>query len=159
MSKAICLLSALFCLGLAFAESDIEQVIGNLPESVEGVSVHVYENGFRLYSVGMAAIDDKDDAEAVLFAERSAALSARQGLSEFFSQQLSGERAVGKAFAEAKSVNERSGEKLEESRKYSMKEFSSEIGTSTSTLMKGVATLKTIHATRGKHTYAKVLVC
>ena len=160
MRKVFRLFSALlFCTGLAFAESDLEQVIANLPESGEGVSVHIYENGFRLFSVGMAAIDDKDDAEAVLFAERAASLNARQALSEYFSQKLSGERAVSKAFSEAKSVNERNGEALETSRKYSLKEFSSEISTGTSTLMKGVATLKTIHATRGKHTYAKVLVC
>ncbi len=160
MSKLFRLISALlFCTGLAFAESDVEQVIANLPELGEGVAVHIYENGFRLFSVGMAAIDDKDDAEAVLFAERAASLNAKQALSEFFSQNLSGERAVGKAFNEAKSVNERNGEALESSRKYSIKEFSSEVSTDTSTLMKGVATLKTVHATRGRHTYAKVLVC
>lgn len=153
------LLLMLFCVGLAFAESDIEQVIANLSESGEGVTVHVYDNGFRLYSVGMAAIDNNDDAEAVLFAERAASLKARQDLSEYFSQKLNGERAVSKAFSEARSVNEKNGAALETSRKYSLKEFSSEISTGTSTLMKCVATLKTIHARRGNHTYAKVLVC
>ena len=80
-------------------------------------------------------------------------------MSEYFSQNLNGERAVNKAFTEAKSVNERNGEQLEEARKYSIKEFSSEISIGTSSLMKGVATIKTIHAKRGKHSYAKVLLC
>lgn len=162
MSKATCFFSALFCIGfigLVFAESDIEQVISCLPESGEGVYVHIYENGFRLYSVGMAAIDDNNDAEAILFAERAASLNARRALSEYFSQQLSGERTLNKAFAEAKGVGERNGVQLDASRKYSIKKFSSEVSTGTSILMKGIATLKTIHATRGKHTYAKVLVC
>ena len=109
MSKVLCCLSALFCACLVFAKSDIELVIANLPESGEGVDVHIYENGFRLYSVGMATIDNKDDAEAVLFAEQAAALNAKQALSEYFSQKLSGERAISKAFSEAKSVNARNG--------------------------------------------------
>lgn len=160
MSKCNWLLSVLlFCTCMVLGESDVEQAIENLPEAGEGVSVHIYENGFRLYSVGMASIEEKDDAEAVLFAERAASLNARQALSEYFSQKLNGERAMNKAFTEAKSVNERNGEKLEASRKYSIREFSSELSTGTSTLMRSVATLKTIHAKRGSHAYAKVLVC
>jgi len=149
------LLSAVF----SFAGSDVEQVISQLPESGEGVFVHVYENGFRLYSIGTAAIDNTDDAEAVLFAERSAALNARQALSEYFSQKLKGERSVNKEFSAAKSISEANGKSLKETQKYSIKEFSSEINTGTSTLMHGVSTLKTIHVVKRKHTYAKVLVC
>ena len=161
MSKSIYLFSAIWlaCVSIAFAESDIEMVINALPELGEGVSVHVYENGFRLFSVGMAAIDDQDDAEAILFAERAASLNARQSMSEYFSQQLSGERAMSKAFAEAKAVNEQNGEKLELSSKYSIKEFASEVSSDTNTLMQGVAIIKTIHAIRGKHTYAMALAC
>ena len=84
--------------------SDIQTVIEGLPKRGDGAFLRTYPDGFRIFGVGSATIDDPNDAEAVLRAEKIANLNARKAISEFISQTISGETAISEAFKKAEYV-------------------------------------------------------
>ncbi|MBP5639512.1 MAG: hypothetical protein J6X55_08540, partial [Victivallales bacterium] len=142
----------------AMAGGDLQKVIQGLPERGDGAFLRTYPDGFRIFGVGTAPIDDLDDADSVLRAEKIASMNARKAISEYMSQTLSGETAVSKAFQKAEQVDEAEGEKTKTSQKTSLQTFASEINSGTASIMRGVVTLKTIQVTKGNNTFARVLV-
>ena len=141
-----------------FADGDLQKVIAGLPDRGDGAFLRTYPDGFRIFSVGTAAIDDPDDADSVLRAEKVASMNARKALSEYISQTLSGETAVSKAFQKAENVDEAEGMQSKTSQKASFQTFVSEINSGTESIMRGVVTLKAIQFTKGNNTFSRVLV-
>ena len=156
--NSILIVCILLCSVFAFAASDLQRVIEGLPERGDGAFLRKYPNGFRIFGVGTAVIDDPDDGEAVLRAEQIASMNARKAISEYMSQTLSGQRSVSKAFEKAEQIDEAEGETTKTSQKMSLQTFSSEISSGTNSIMRGVVTIKTMQIQKGKNTFSRVLV-
>ncbi len=138
--------------------SDLQRVIEGLPERGDGAFLRTYPDGFRLFGVGSAPIDDPDDAEAILRSERVATMNARKAINEYLSQTLSGETSVSQAFEEAESVSEAEGETTRTAQRMTKETFANEVSVGTEAIMKGVVTIKTIQMTKETHTISRVLV-
>lgn len=155
---SILLVCILLCSVFAFAASDLQKVIEGLPERGDGAFLRKYPNGFRIFGVGTAVVDDKDDAEALLRSEQIASMAARKALSEYVSQTLSANTELSKAFQKAEKVDEVEGEKSREYHKTSLQDFSQEMKSGTDNIMRGVVTVKTIQFEKNGHLMSRVLV-
>ena len=138
--------------------SDIQTVIEGLPKRGDGAFLRTYPDGFRIFGVGSATIDDPNDAEAVLRAEKIANLNARKAISEFISQTISGETAISEAFKKAEYVENNEGTESKSSKKMTKESFAEEIRSETESIMHGVETIKITQIPKGDDVISRVLV-
>ncbi|MBR6372505.1 MAG: hypothetical protein IKS20_04930 [Victivallales bacterium] len=150
-------MALLSCLPLK-AGNDLQNVFQGLPKRGDGAFLRTYPNGFRIFAVGTAAIDDAEDAESVLRAEKVASMRARKAISEFLSQTLSSKSAADEAYERAETITEVEGESSRVAKTMNKETFAEEIKTGSNALLRSVVTLKTIQITKGNQLCARVLV-
>ena len=141
-----------------FAGGDLQKVIEGLPERGDGAFLRTYPDGFRIFSIGTAAIDDPNDADCVLRAEKVASLNARRAISEYITQALSSQTAMSDAFEKAETVQENDGAATKATHTMTQEAFAEEISVGSAAIMRGVVTLKVIQFTKGNNIFSRVLV-
>lgn len=141
-----------------FAGGDLQKVIEGLPDRGDGAFLRTYPDGFRIFSVGTAAIGDPNDADSVLRAEKVASLNARRAISEYITQALSSQTAMSNAFEKAETVQENEGVATKAGHTMTQEAIAEEISVGSAAIVRGVVTLKAIQFTKGNNTFSRVLV-